>query len=98
MNILVPIIYTIIGGFLGFCGALIVEWYKRKRLEKDFKGGLCAELREALPRFVLNYYLLNKASSKINRDMLNWTYSIWENATAPKKAPAINTPYDRRVQ
>jgi hypothetical protein len=76
MNILVPIIYTIIGGFVGFCGALIVECYKRKQLEKDFKEGLCAEFREALPQFVSNYYYLNRALGNINRNMLNWTYSM----------------------
>jgi len=77
MNMLVPIIYTIVGGFLGFCGALILEQHKRRQLEKDFKEGVCAELRETLPQFVNYYYLLNQALGKIDRDMLNWTYSMF---------------------
>lgn len=76
MNILGPIIYTIVGGLIGFCGALIVEWYKRKQLEKDFKESLRAELIEAFPKFVFHYHLFNLTLGKINHNTLTWTHSM----------------------
>ena len=80
MSIWVPIISTIggviVGWLLGFWITLKVEQQKRKQLGKDFKEGVYAELREALPRFVYNYYLLNQALGKTNRNILNWVHSM----------------------
>lgn len=77
MNIWISsIVGIIVGWLLGFWGTLRVEQRKRKQLEKDFKESLFAELKEVLPILVCNYYLLNRDMGNINRDILNWVYSM----------------------
>ncbi|MCK4307227.1 hypothetical protein KAW50_03255 [candidate division WOR-3 bacterium] len=80
MSIWVPIISTIggaiVGWLLGFWGTLKVEQHKRKQLGKDFKEGLCAELKESLTQLVANYYLVNRTIGNINREMLEWVASM----------------------
>ncbi len=80
MSIWVPVISVmggaIIGALIGFFFTLKVEQHKREQLKKDFKESLCTELREAMPRAVNLYFVLNKALGGVNRDMLNWIHSM----------------------
>lgn len=75
-----PMIYTgfgvVLGFVLGFLGTLLTEFFKRRRSKKDFKEGLCAQLREVQPRLAGIYGSLSIALGKIDRDMLSWVHSM----------------------
>jgi hypothetical protein len=72
-----PIIYTTLGWVLGFFGTLLLQWINQKKRKNDFKESLCVELKEAIPQLAGTYYLLKEAVGELDRDVLNWTQSMF---------------------
>lgn len=71
-----PIIYTGFGWFLGLLSTLVLQRINRRKRKKDFELGLCVELKEAMPRLALTYWLLKEALGDLDRKAIEWTYSI----------------------
>lgn len=72
----VPIIYTGFGWFLGLLSTLVLQRINRRKRKKNFELGLCVELKEAIPRLALTYWLLKEALGELDRKAIEWTYSI----------------------
>ena len=67
------ILSAIVGGLLAIGGTLLIEFRKRKQLEKDFKKGVSAEITKILPELIINHYI---ACVDHNKDTLKWELSI----------------------
>lgn len=65
------ILSAIVGGLIGIGGAWFIEFRKRKQFKEDFKEGMFAELKEALPRLVAYY-----VDKNLDNKSLNWAKSI----------------------
>lgn len=81
----VPIIYTGFGWVLGFLSTLVLQWINRRKRKKDFRLGLCVELKEAMPRLAGTYWLLKEALGELDRKAIDWTYSIFSEFAKDEK-------------
>jgi hypothetical protein len=71
-----PLIYTAFGWVLGLLSTIFVQWLNKRRLKKDFKKGLIAQLKEVIPRLTGTTYILSSNLGKLDKDILEWINSI----------------------